>query len=82
MQPERHGRLDQHQPAAGPLQGNGGPTPTRALLPGSPAIHHGTNIGCPATDQRGITRPQAGICDIGAYEFVFPITMYLPLVMR
>ena len=66
----------------GPLQNNGGPTTTHALLPGSPAINHGDNTGCPVTDQRGITRPQAGICDIGAYEYVFPYSMYLPLVMR
>jgi predicted outer membrane repeat protein len=55
-------------PVLGPLQDNGGPTETMALLPGSPAINAGTNTGCPATDQRGVTRPQQGQCDIGAYE--------------
>jgi len=44
---------------------------TMALEPGSPAIDHGTNEGCPQTDQRGAPRPQppGGICDIGAVEF-------------
>jgi hypothetical protein len=41
---------------------------TRALLPGSQAIDTGTNTDCPATDERGMPRPQNGICDIGAYE--------------
>ncbi|MEP0807183.1 MAG: M4 family metallopeptidase, partial [Chloroflexota bacterium] len=26
---------------------------------------------CPSTDQRGVSRPQGGSCDIGAYEYVF-----------
>jgi hypothetical protein len=57
-------------PLLGPLQDNGGPTFTQALLPGSPAIDAGNNAACPATDQRGVPRPQpsGGICDIGAYE--------------
>ena len=76
------GDLTNTNPLLGPLQNNGGPTPTHALLPGSPAINGGDNAGCPATDQRGITRPQAGICDIGAYEYVFSNTLYLPLIMR
>jgi parallel beta-helix repeat protein len=49
----------------------GGPTQTRALQAGSPAIDKGGTAanGCPATDQRGITRPQGPACDIGAYEW-------------
>jgi len=56
----------------GPLTANGGPTPTQALLPGSPAIDHGGSsaTGCPATDQRGVGRPQGASCDMGAYERV------------
>jgi hypothetical protein len=59
-------------PLLGPLQDNGGPTATHALLPGSPAIDTGavTDIaGVPvATDQRGLARPQGGAADIGAFE--------------
>ena len=56
-------------PLLGPLQDNGGPTWTEALLPGSPAIDHADNATCPATDQRELPRPQGTICDIGAFEF-------------
>jgi hypothetical protein len=65
----------QTNPKLGPLQLNGGSTTTHALLAGSPAIDAGTNVGCPAIDQRGIIRPKDGngdsvaICDIGAYEY-------------
>jgi predicted outer membrane repeat protein len=54
-------------PLLGPLAENGGPTLTRALLAGSPAID--TANGCPASgvDQRGALR--AAPCDVGAYEF-------------
>jgi len=66
-------------PLLGPLQDNGGPTPTQALLPGSPAIDAGNPSGCTddqgaplATDQRGHPRPVFGgaalRCDIGALE--------------
>jgi hypothetical protein len=55
-------------PMLGPLQDNGGPTFTHALLHGSPAIDAANNTGAPATDQRGIPRPQGTTCDIGAYE--------------
>jgi hypothetical protein len=41
---------------------------TLALLPGSPAIDAGTNSPCPPTDERGVSRPQHSVCDIGAYE--------------
>ena len=56
-------------PLLGPLQNNGGFTQTMALLPGSPAIDAGDDANCPATDQRGVTRPFGSHCDIGAYEF-------------
>ena len=55
-------------PLLGPLQDNGGPTQTHALLPGSPAIDHGSNSGGPF-DQRGRPREVGGLPDIGAYEF-------------
>ena len=56
------------------LQNNGGPTLTHGLYPNSPAIDAGDNNGCPATDQRGVARPQGAACDIGAYEYVTPPT--------
>ncbi len=58
----------------GPLADNGGPTPTHALLPGSPAIDSGSNAICPPSDQRGRFRPVDGdgngtvVCDRGAVE--------------
>ena len=55
-------------PLLGPLTDHGGPTPTMALRPASPAINAGDSLSCPPTDQRGIIRPQLGECDIGAYE--------------
>ena len=55
-----------------PLAANGGPTPTLALGLGSDALDTGSS-DCPATDQRGVTRPQQGRCDIGAFELVYTI---------
>jgi hypothetical protein len=50
----------------GPLADNGGPTPTHAIIPGRAAFDRGaTTLG---TDQRGISRPQHGGADIGAFE--------------
>ena len=64
-------------PLIGPLQINGGPTPTHALLPGSPAIDQGNSFGV-HTDQRGYHRPYNYTAianapggdgsDIGAFE--------------
>jgi hypothetical protein len=61
-------------PLLGPLQDNGGPTPTMALGVGSPAIDRipPAGFGCPATDQRGIPRPQGPACDLGAFEVFQP----------
>jgi hypothetical protein len=61
----------------GPLQNNGGPTATMALLPGSPAIGHGASaskipgLSVPALDQRGEPRPANSI-DIGAFQTEAP----------
>ncbi|MHB8085577.1 MAG: choice-of-anchor U domain-containing protein, partial [Dehalococcoidia bacterium] len=57
-------------PLLGPLQNNGGPTQTCAIGDNSPAFDRGDNNFMPATDQRGIPRPQGTSCDIGAYELV------------
>jgi hypothetical protein len=58
-------------PRLGPLQDNGGPTFTRALLPDSPAIDAGDNTDAPDWDQRGEGFPRIvnGIIDIGAFEY-------------
>jgi hypothetical protein len=65
-------------PLLGPLQDNGGPTFTHALLNGSPAIDKGMNLSASSTDQRGSPRtfdepgipnaPGGDGTDIGAYE--------------
>jgi hypothetical protein len=52
-----------------PLADNGGPTLTHALLAGSPAIDAADAAVCPATDQRGVARPQGSACDVGSFEF-------------
>ncbi|MDH5508603.1 MAG: right-handed parallel beta-helix repeat-containing protein, partial [Anaerolineae bacterium] len=51
----------------GTLTDNGGPTPTMALQPGSPAIDAAAG-DCPAADQRGFSRPVGAGCDVGAFE--------------
>lgn len=67
------GDLIGQDPMVASLANNGGPTPTHALLPGSPAIEGGNPAApgsggnaCAPTDQRGAPRN----CDIGAYELV------------
>jgi hypothetical protein len=72
------GDLNTTDPMLGPLQNNGGPTQTMALLSGSPASDSGNPSGCTdgqghllKTDQRGAPRPDTedtGGCDRGAYE--------------
>jgi hypothetical protein len=72
-------------PRLGPLQLNppGYAIPTLALLPGSPAINAGDNTpgACPPTDERGISRLQAGFCDIGAYE-ALAYSRFMPFSVR
>jgi hypothetical protein len=65
-------------PMLADLANNGGPTPTQALLVGSPALGNGANFpvldaggnDITATDQRGTARPQDGVYDAGAYQSV------------
>jgi len=64
------GSLNNTDPKLGPLADNGGPTPTHALLMGSPAIDAADPSSCPHTDQRGAPRPSGLACDIGAYELI------------
>jgi hypothetical protein len=68
--------LTNTDPKLGALQDNGGPTPTMALLPGSPAIDAGSAAyltnppfgGPPFHDQAGRPRVVGLAPDIGAYE--------------
>jgi hypothetical protein len=59
-------------PILGPLQDNGGPTFTHALLPGSPALNAGDPNFTPPPffDQRGsgFDRVRNGRLDVGSYE--------------
>ncbi|HET6633326.1 MAG TPA: choice-of-anchor Q domain-containing protein [Rhodanobacteraceae bacterium] len=57
-------------PQLGPLQQNGGFTPTMLPGPESVAIDEGSAADCSAKDQRGISRPQGAACDIGAVELI------------
>ena len=59
-------------PFLSPLQDNGGPTWTHALLQGSRAIDAGDNTDGVGTDQRGADRPTDDTSDIGAFEIVTP----------
>jgi hypothetical protein len=62
-------------PLLGPLQDNGGPTQTHALLPGSPAINAGNDDVAPPQDQRNYVRQN--VSDIGAFESgaTIPVTL-------
>lgn len=63
------GDMPNTDPLLGPLQDNGGPTWTTALLVGSPAIDSAYTVNCYGIDQRGVIRPQGDGCDRGAYEY-------------
>jgi hypothetical protein len=77
----------------GPLQNNGGPTQTHALVDGSPALDAADPTGCRdsqgaplSTDQRGFARhvdsnnDGSARCDIGAFEAkeLFVVAAVLP----
>ncbi|MCP4423234.1 MAG: hypothetical protein GY803_01950, partial [Chloroflexi bacterium] len=66
-------------PKLGPLQDNGGPTWTHALLVASPAIDAASV--CEATDQRGVARPVGNACDIGPFETA-GYDIYLPAILK
>jgi len=70
-----NGNQPDTDPLLAPLDftGTGLPTEltmTHALLLGSPAEGMGTCVGGPATDQRGVDRPQGAGCDVGAVETI------------
>jgi hypothetical protein len=59
-------------PHLGPLQANGGATPTVALGAGSAALNLVPAAACASdVDQRGVGRPPAS-CDAGAYQLAPP----------
>ena len=68
----------------GPLQDNGGGTPTHAPLVGSPLLDAGDAALCPAADQRGVVRPLGAACDIGAVESAgaAPYVLTIPRSLR
>jgi len=64
--------LSSTNPQLGPLRDNGGNSLTRAIAFASAAVDSAaaTCPPVPATDQRGVTRPQSNACDRGASEVV------------
>jgi hypothetical protein len=62
--------LSNTDPLLLPPGSNGGPTPTLLPAAASPAINAAIGCPTPATDQRGVARPQGAACDIGAVELV------------
>ena len=77
------GNILNQDPNLGPLQNNGGPTETHALLAASPAVNGGdpsamAGMGnIPQFDQRGMPfgRVENGRIDIGAFEQALPVTL-------
>src|ERR1019366_3933101 len=70
------GSLNNTDPKLAPLDNYGGPTPTMALLAGSPAINGGNNAAYAPVDQRGRARPFGAAPDIGAFESSPPYTIH------
>jgi len=73
IQGDLTGNVLNQDPKLGPLESNGGRTPTHALLEGSRALDGTADCtaldGTPIlTDQRGEPRTQGPLCDIGAFE--------------
>jgi hypothetical protein len=67
----------------------GGPTLTRPLLAGSPALDQIPTGLCrdslgatPIPDQRGVARPVNGLCDMGAYEGLYTPPLYMHNLLR
>ena len=84
---DEKGNIYGKDPLLGPLADNGGYTLTYALLPGSPAIDAADftdPYGNPVTeDQRGVSRPQGPVNDIGAFELVYQVHWFwLPFVLK
>lgn len=65
-------------PQLGPLAANGGATLTHAIGAAGAAKDTANPARCPATDQRGVARPQFAACDIGAFELAAPPPSPIP----
>ena len=63
------GNITGLDPLLGPLADNGGPTLTRSLLSGSPALDSADPGISLTIDQRGFVREFNGRADMGAYEY-------------
>lgn len=72
------GDLVNTDPLLGALSANGGPTMTRALALGSPAIHAGGPCATVTADERGL--PRASPCSIGAFEPQAPAATTAPTI--
>lgn len=66
---------DEVDPQFGALDFYGGPTPTMPLSSASPALDAANPERCPATDQRGVSRPFGFGCDLGAFELEARLTL-------
>jgi Divergent InlB B-repeat domain len=75
------GTVSSADPLVGPLQNNGGYTPTMAIGENSPAWNTADVTTSTVTDQRGSKRPELGGYDIGAYELcnIDPTVVCKPL---
>jgi protein MpaA len=72
------GSIVNTDPLLAPVADNGGPTPTRALYEGSPAIDAALAACSEPFDQRGVARPAGAACDIGAFEGSVPAPVIPP----
>lgn len=61
-------QVDIGDPRLEPLENNGGPTPTRMPRGSSPLVNAIPPLECIEDDQRFVSRPQGGGCDVGSVE--------------
>src|SRR5262249_31159746 len=82
-----HSLFGSSDPKLGPLADNGGELQTETLIKGSIAINKGnpakpgsSKTACAKTDERGQARPSGKFCDMGAYEFVQSVDLFMPML--
>jgi hypothetical protein len=76
------GIVSTDDPQLGPLQNNGGFTPTMALSVFSPALNTADVATSQLQDQRGQNRPALGGYDIGAYEVCPGTGLFIPIAFQ